>query len=1567
MNIEPETEDRVVARAYAIAASELDGIGQRYNDGPEPATESATRERNADGSGLSTNIEEMHKALSDTGATDAIMHPTVAQALGLSPQLLERPFQIQFGKVGAQAWVTRGVHRPGRLIRDIAITPHAASTCIDIAQIVQQGGEVRYSDQVATIEYQGKVLAVAQIDHRGLYYWNIRELLRVPAIQPEGQRSSQAVSQGLFRLQRPYARRGTRVTRGEQEAVMQLHTGSGHMSGTAMADCIRKGLWEGLPEWLTPELVTAVMTNIHCFWCALCKRRQPAVEQGLGVRITTIGHRLSIDYKGPFAIPTIHGHTGYFILADVATTWLMTKLVSSKDTKTVIRVITQARDYLFAHGHVLKEMQADAGKVETGEELAQGLATMGIAIGPAAPEAQAGNPVERAIQMHDKVWLTMQNSQTTIGIEGWGLAVNAATDAINRLGGAGVSATAPEMSRIEAVTGYRPHVSDMAIPYGQRCTSQSTGRRLFDQPRNDAVIFISMLPNRSHASMVIHDPQVQKCSRSRRNLPFVRRHVQPLVLWEAPRRAADFLGPLDIQSDEHGTLTFVNVPSLTPIAGLGDNPLVGEAVVELPTSSAGANIIPRVPLHGETDRAVAPDDAPSMEDRHTMPPAWQEASAELDSSADASGRMQTRQQAAQSRADSEGLAATTSNASRTTVSEAAVPTQASCTPTTMSAEDPVAPDSEYWFSPQQGVESPRASVMAAVRHSIEEVDEESDEPGRWDTEWTTLDETTCKTAQAEGHDITSAMRAARQQAEYNMVWGDRPEAEVCTARRMHVQRTDLNPTLNMVFDPARPELGVVWKPPLREDFQKHRDSGALIEVPAEHLASGEPSQREYIRWMFDFKVKRNKNGDIIRYKVRFNLRGDDELRAGKFPDRTELYAPNVKAYNLRHFIANAAFHGHELSLMDVTQAFGHTPWNRPTPLYVKVPKYVICGDYEQQRDQARATGVYFDEMMHFQLGAVMHGLADAAHAWNEVINAVLVDHAGMTRSKGERCLYTWFGDNRESAYLIALTTDDSLEATARTEAAQQKRQEVREALQTVAPITIDTQPKKAVGLILCYNPDLSIGIVATVQTEEPIELVFGQGEEARARIPETWIPMRTDWDGQQNDHGAPFEIEAYRQATGFGAWITRARLDVTGAFARLASRTSKCTDHDWQDVRNFTAYLHTTKDLQLVYHRKRQRSETANVTGAADASFRTYSDGKSHLAGGTKAASGMRGPSGMIDLFSTKDSGYIADTVPEVELKALAKQTKLTIYHAGISAEMGNEYEQPPIIEEDNDTVENASRDTSGKDRAFKNRINTLDSIRSACTEELVQIQHVDSAQQTVDSHTKLLGPMDHWRNIGATMGESPQLAEYRKRVFDRYAKKRPPNHEVKVVREAESTWGEGQRPWESEELRAEDIIYQREEREDQDITLSLYAADAEEMEAHDQRLEAARTNMAVNALPQGLTVSRWIREQSCTDDRSRGGVPESRAARVRAAIARGAKEPPPEESDSELTRREKNRTAAEELMQEMAQPAECSPQRRRREEVPLSPLMSSHATFGERGSTKKNRQQKRRRDAGSA
>jgi hypothetical protein len=167
----------------------------------------------------------------------------------------------------------------------------------------------------------------------------------------------------------------------------------------------------------------------------------------------------------------------------------------------------------------------------------------------------------------------------------------------------------------------------------------------------------------------------------------------------------------------------------------------------------------------------------------------------------------------------------------------------------------------------------------------------------------------------------------------------------------------------------------------------------------------------------------------------------------------------------------------------------------------------------------------------------------------------------------------------------------------------------------LADITVEEEPTKVVGLIISRHPDGSVGILASLQIEALIKMVYSE----EGDIPEVWSPMRTTWNAAENDEGDPFDIEQYRKATGLITWIVRARLDIQPAYTRIASRTHSCTARDWQDVRDLTAYLDLTKNLPLNYHRRGEHDGGANVSGAADASYLQHADGSSYLAGGTKA------------------------------------------------------------------------------------------------------------------------------------------------------------------------------------------------------------------------------------------------------------------------------------------------------------------------------------------------------------
>jgi hypothetical protein len=149
-------------------------------------------------------------------------------------------------------------------------------------------------------------------------------------------------------------------------------------------------------------------------------------------------------------------------------------------------------------------------------------------------------------------------------------------------------------------------------------------------------------------------------------------------------------------------------------------------------------------------------------------------------------------------------------------------------------------------------------------------------------------------------------------------------------------------------------------------------------------------------------------------------------------------------------------------------------------------------------------------------------------------------------------------------------------------------------------------------MIISRNPDGSIGIMATLQVDALILMVYPDGN-----IPETWNPMLVTWNAEANNHAEKYDIDEYSRATGLMTWIVRARIDVQPAYARIASRTHQCTTKDWDAVKYVTAYLHLTRKLMLNYHKRGKYDGEANISGAADASYRHHSDGSAHLAGGT--------------------------------------------------------------------------------------------------------------------------------------------------------------------------------------------------------------------------------------------------------------------------------------------------------------------------------------------------------------
>ena len=78
------------------------------------------------------------------------------------------------------------------------------------------------------------------------------------------------------------------------------------------------------------------------------------------------------------------------------------------------------------------------------------------------------------------------------------------------------------------------------------------------------------------------------------------------------------------------------------------------------------------------------------------------------------------------------------------------------------------------------------------------------------------------------------------------------------------------------------------------------------------------SCRKIIDSKWVFKIKRNSDGTIARYKARLVARGFTQEHG---IDYTETFAPTVKFSTIRVILTLAAYHDYEVEQLDVVTAF----------------------------------------------------------------------------------------------------------------------------------------------------------------------------------------------------------------------------------------------------------------------------------------------------------------------------------------------------------------------------------------------------------------------------------------------------------------------------------------------------------------------------------------------------------------------------------------------------------------------------------------------------------------------
>ena len=162
-----------------------------------------------------------------------------------------------------------------------------------------------------------------------------------------------------------------------------------------------------------------------------------------------------------------------------------------------------------------------------------------------------------------------------------------------------------------------------------------------------------------------------------------------------------------------------------------------------------------------------------------------------------------------------------------------------------------------------------------------------------------------------------------------------------------------------------------------------------------------PHGRRAISLKWVFKVKRDENGEVAKYKARLVVKGYAQRQG---IDYDEVLTPVARLDTVRLLIALVAHEGWEIHHMDVKSAF-------------------LNGDLKEEVYIEQPAGFIRKGNEHkvFKLKKALYGLHQAPRAWNAKLDDTLLS-LKFNRSPSEPAIYT--RQNRDAQLVVGVYVDD---------------------------------------------------------------------------------------------------------------------------------------------------------------------------------------------------------------------------------------------------------------------------------------------------------------------------------------------------------------------------------------------------------------------------------------------------------------------------------------------------------------------------------------------------------------
>ena len=485
----------------------------------------------------------------------------------------------------------------------------------------------------------------------------------------------------------------------------------------------------------------------------------------------------------------------------------------------------------------------------------------------------------------------------------------------------------------------------------------------------------------------------------------------------------------------------------------------------------------------------------------------------------------------------------------------------------------------------------------------------------------------------------------------------------------------------------------------------------VLKSEAQNIISG--------KWIF--KIKRNADGTIERYKARWVARGFSQI---KDIDYTEIFAPVIRYSSVRLLCAMANAYNINLYGLDVSNAFARSDVDEE--LIVEPPH-----GYETYAPNG--------EPYMCRLNKGLYGTKQAARLWHQKMRNTLFA-TGWKQLESDPCIFTRttaeFGTE-----LIGLYVDDIIHAARNDEA----HADFLATCNTQFPTTSQGELKYILKMEI--TRDRENRKLWLTQTRAITDFLEEQGLASEFRSAST--PMDSDWKyGEKPDYIDPSKHKSFRSRVGSISYFAQCtRADIAYAINCLCRHLDSPNDNCFRALDRLERYLATHPDLGILFSMpsgKKISLETCMQEGFSPPETQisaAFSDasygGEDHNSGKSQTGYAIYFAGGLID-WSSHLQSVIAHSSAESEQIAAFQTARNVIYWRQLLHELSLAMSASTIIFEDNQACIAQSKNSVNHKRS-KHILLKYHYLRHLTESGEICLEYIETANQIADIFTKPL------------------------------------------------------------------------------------------------------------------------------------------------------------------------------------------------------------------------------------